>query len=157
MSALGQHPALLQVAEQLRPGELLCAFLGDIYVVSEPERTRTLFDLVAAALREHAGIEVNLGKTRVWNAAGVEPLACRDLAPLAEDGSSVVWVGDLERSAHRRGVVVLGTPVGSTEFVHTHLAALREDHDRLLARIRQLTDLQSAWLILSFCANPRCN
>ena len=59
--------------EGLFPGELLFAFLDDVYVVCSPIRVRAVFDLLARELSEHAGIQLNEGKTRVWNRAGVRP------------------------------------------------------------------------------------
>ena len=66
--ALAQHPALHTVHTQLGPDEAVFAFLDDIYILSTPERTRTIFDAVQRALWDHARIAVNLGKTKVWNA-----------------------------------------------------------------------------------------
>ena len=65
--SLAIHDALLRVKENMLPGELLVAFLDDVYVVSHPSRTRVVYNLLAAAFHEHAGIELNAGKTRVWN------------------------------------------------------------------------------------------
>ena len=67
---LAVHNALADIQEQLRPGEHVFAFLDDIYVVSLPERTRTIFNLAAEKLGAGAGIELHAGKTRVWNKAG---------------------------------------------------------------------------------------
>ena len=55
-------------------GEVLFAFLNDIYILSRPGRARPIFDILQARLQAHAGIQVNLGKTRAWNAGGVLPL-----------------------------------------------------------------------------------
>ena len=68
--ALGQHRALQEVQAHLLPGEHLFAFLDDIYVVSAPARSREVFELVRSASQGHCGIGVNMGKTKVWNAAG---------------------------------------------------------------------------------------
>ena len=40
--SLGIHEALREVSEQLLPGEKLCAFLDDVYVVCQPERARAV-------------------------------------------------------------------------------------------------------------------
>ncbi|CAK0885381.1 unnamed protein product, partial [Prorocentrum cordatum] len=55
------------------------------------------------------------------------------------------------------GLVVLGAPIGHGAFVAQHLEAILEEHRRLLARIPHVGDLQSSWLLLSMCANPRAN
>ncbi|CAK0830298.1 unnamed protein product [Prorocentrum cordatum] len=47
--------------------------------------------------------------------------------------------------------------MGQGAFVAQHLEAILEEHRRLLARIPRAGDLQSSWLLLSMCANPRAN
>ena len=54
------------------PTELLFAFLNDVYVVSNPDRTRPLYDLLGEKLA-HAGIRLHAGKTRMWNKASERP------------------------------------------------------------------------------------
>ncbi|CAK0805609.1 unnamed protein product, partial [Prorocentrum cordatum] len=56
-----------------------------------------------------------------------------------------------------KGLVVLGTPIGHAEFVRHHMRSLLADHCFLLHRLCQVGDLQTAWLLLSMCANPRAN
>ena len=72
-----------------------------MYFVTVPERVRAVYDKVAAALQEVAGIQLHEGKTRVWNTGGVRP---DGLSDLGED----VW--------NPEGVEVLGTPLGSDAF-----------------------------------------
>ena len=91
------HDALQRVKEGLFPGELLLAFLDDVYVVCSPNRVRAVFDMLARELSEHVGIQLNEGKTRVWNRAGVRPPHMEDLGP--------------------EGVKILGTPIGSDRFI----------------------------------------
>ena len=55
------------------------------------------------------------------------------------------------------GLLVLGSPLGSREFVSSTLAAKRGQQDELLARLPALQKLQSAWMLLWLCAAPRCN
>ena len=62
------HNALAEVREGMLPNELLFAFLDDVYVVSNPDRTRPLYDLLGEKLA-HAGIRLHAGKTRMWNKA----------------------------------------------------------------------------------------
>ena len=62
--SLGVHDALARVQAQLRDGEYLFAYLDDVYAVTEPERTRPVYDLLAEALSDVAGIRLNEGKTR---------------------------------------------------------------------------------------------
>ena len=93
---------MAEVKEQLLDGEFLFAFLDDVYVMAKPDRIRTIYDLLSVKLSTMAGIQVHTGKTRTWNKAGV----C--LARMAELGPSV-W--------SHEGIKILGTPVGSAEFV----------------------------------------
>ena len=58
---LAVHNALAEIQEQLGPGEHVFAFLDDIYVVSPPERTRTILNLAAEKLGAGAGIELHAG------------------------------------------------------------------------------------------------
>ena len=92
--AIGIQGALEEVSGSLEDGELLCAFLDDVFLVCEPERVRFLFDLLAEALMRHAGIQLHQGKTRVWNRSGTLP---DDIDTLGDE----VWRSD--------GIKVLGT------------------------------------------------
>jgi hypothetical protein len=54
-----------------------------------PERIRPLYDLLGDALWRHARVQLNGGKTRIWNAAGEEPPHIADL----QQGEDPIWVG----------------------------------------------------------------
>ena len=97
-------------------------------MVCEPHRARAVFDLVRTALWEHARIEVNLGKTKMWNAAGVEPPGVQDLGRADEP----CWVGDQALAAERQGILVLGTPLGHEAFVLEQLRLKHRYHTLLL-------------------------
>ena len=71
--SLAVHPALEASAAQLRDGEAVFAFLDDTYVVAPPERVAAVHATLQEALWNHARIQLNAGKTRIWNAAGEEP------------------------------------------------------------------------------------
>ena len=49
----------------------------------------------------------------------------------------------------------LGTPIGSTTYVAAQTACRAEAEHALLDELPHLPDLQTAWLLLSFCASPR--
>ena len=53
--------------------------------------------------------------------------------------------------------MVLGTPLGTPQYQQHQLQQLRAQHDQLLDRIPALGDLQASWLLLLFCASPRCS
>ena len=157
--SLGQHNALVAVQHQLEQDERMFAFLDDIYVTARPDRVVPIFNLLRRELWTHARIQIHLGKTQIWNQAGVEPAGCDVLTMDARrnDPDAVVWKGDHTLPPDQQGLIVLGTPLGSAEFVQRELASLSAKHQSLLDRIPQVQDLQSAWLLLLFCAAPRPN
>ena len=136
--ALGQHSVLASVQEGLAPGDLLFAFLDDVYVKTLPARVGAVDASVEGELFRHAGIRVHGGKTCVWNSARIRPPACDILEQIAQ--------------AHQQGIKVLGTPLGHADFVRAHLDRKVEEHQELLRRIPTVPDLQSAWLLLLHCA-----
>ena len=144
--SLGQHPALVEVQRQLVQGEHLFAYLDDIYVVTEPERVRTVLTLVENALWAWAGISIHQGKTKMWNQAGVEPPGCEMLERLARvvHESAHVWRGP-ELPTHLQGLIFLGTPIGHPDFVRAHMDRTPRDHQTLM------------WLLLLHCAFARAN
>ena len=52
--SLAIHDALVEVRRHLREGELLFAYLDDVYVISKPDRTRAIHDLLADRLHNMA-------------------------------------------------------------------------------------------------------
>ena len=65
-----QHDALVEINAQLQEGELLFAFLDDVYVLCQPERVKVVYQLVEKTLEKRTGIHCNKGKTGVWNKCG---------------------------------------------------------------------------------------
>ena len=135
--SLGQKGALQAIQRQLHPTELLLAFLDDIYAVVMPGRARTVYDITAHELSTRTGIQLNGGKTRVWNAAGTTP---PNLGPLGPN----VWVGDRSLPSNQQGLTILGTPIGSPQYVAHQLELTTASHHSLLERIPALEDLQSS-------------
>ena len=101
--ALGQHKALVEIQRHLRQDESIFAYLDDIYVLCEPDRVYDLFLVVRKTLETYAGVKTNLGKTKIWNAAGIPP-------PNVHEIDAHAWVGA------DAGIVVLGTPIGSRRY-----------------------------------------
>ena len=56
-----------------------------------------------------------------------------------------------------QGVKVLGTPVGTPEFIEDVTQRRLEEESRLWEAIPSVPDLQCAWQILLQCAGPRCH
>ena len=101
-------------------------------------------------MREWAGIEANLGKCRMWNRGGFEPAGHLALG-------TDVWVGGANTPEERRGLKVLGTPLGTTAFA-ARLTQERTDEERnFLRELPNLPDLQCAWALLLYFAVPRCS
>ena len=142
--------AIQAVHSQLHEGESLYAYLDDVYAMVEPHKVKPVYDLLAHHLYTHAHIQLNSGKTRVWNLAGVPP---PNLEPLGAD----VWVGNPALPPEQRGLTVLGAPLGTPEYQRHHLSQTRASHQALLDDIPSLDDLQASWLLLLYCASPRCN
>ena len=147
--ALGIHDPLAQVAANLQPDEHICAFLDDIYTVCAPEIIRPIFDLLQRHLYEIAGIEIALGKTRVWNQGGAAPPNIQDLEEQAARTGDQVWNPD--------GIVVLGTPIGSDTFVQAQVSERLDNEATFLDQLPGLPDVQCAWQLLVRCAVPRMN
>ena len=127
--SLGQRAALHTVQEELQDGESLFAFLDDIYVLVPPNRVRPVYDLLSHHLFTSAHIRLNAGKARVWNANGVPPPG---IAPLGHN----VWVGNQALPAEEQGLMILGTPVGSSQYQQHQLAHPRTQHDQLFSASR---------------------
>ena len=104
--------------------------------------------------RNHAKIQIHQGKTQVWNQSGVEPRGIETLQAAAQlrDPDEVVCRGDTSLPEAEQGMKILGTPLGHQQFVQSFLRATNEAHAVLVNRIPAIPDLQSAWLVLLFCA-----
>ena len=157
--ALGQHEALQAAHAQLQPGEYLFAYLDDVYVVCRPERAREVYDIVRTSIANHAYVQVNQGKTKMFNRAGVRPPRCDDLFHSDRDP---VWVGDQGLPTERQGLMVLGSPLGTAAYVRASLADKFAEHDQLLQALGHMEDLQAAWLIghlkvpMELCPDRAC-
>ena len=150
MFSLALQPALRALQPELRAGEQALAYLDDVYILASPARVVELYRRLEHLLWYHARLKLNAAKTRVWNAAGTLPPGVLALAP-----DSPVWVGDLSLPPAQRGLVALGVPFGTREFVDAHLHDVLARQAGLLDALPQLQDSQVAWLLLSCCAAPR--
>ena len=147
--ALAQHRGLVAAARSLQPGERVLSFLDDLYVVTTRRRACEAVQEVAGQVERHAGVKTHLGKLRAWCRGGGAPP--EDLAATAQGA----WVAD--KSPAENGLVVLGTPLGTREFVEAHGSERVEKEAVLLERLADLTDLQYTWVLLSQSAVPRAN
>ena len=123
-------------------------------MVCLPDRVGPIFKHLQEALDQHARIQVHLGKPRSGTmAVTIHLLASRCKKPLHVRTPRPEF-GEV-RDPAQQGVRVLGIPIGHVEFVQAELRATTVKHQTLVERIPLVQDLQSAWLILLFCANTR--
>ena len=66
-----------------------------------------------------------------------------------------VWVSDAPPA--ESGIVMLGSPIGSLEFVLAWCSVRAAVTHRLAARFPLLTSAQCRWLLLRYSAEPRVN
>ena len=140
--SIGIQSALEEVARSLEPGEQLCAFLDDIYLLCLPSRVQHLHKVLTEALSRHAGIQLHQGKTKTWNHAGIVPENVETLGPDA-------WQPE--------GITVLGTPIGSPQYIQRKMDERISKERELWMAIPTVPDLQCAWQLLVQSANPRAN
>ena len=151
--SLGQHQALGSVQSRLRPHERLLAFTDDVHAVAQPERIVAVHRILGEELWQHSRIRINAGKTQIWNRGGHVPSGYETLLNEARaiNPHAEVWFGGFDRPPAKRGIRVLGTPLGTAEHVRSQLDATEAAHQLLRQRIPTVQDLQSAWLLLLLC------
>ena len=149
--SIGQPRPLEASHRGMNPGEQLMAFLHDEYMATPPARVGSMRAVVQEELFVHACIRVHHGKTKVWNLAGVRPVACYAVERIARvnDPEAVAWTGSTIPTVDM-GIKVLGTPIGHQDFV-----AARLESEVMLDEISSINDVQSAWLLLVHCASAR--
>ena len=76
LSALGQHQALVAAKNRLAESEKVFAFHDDVFMVTRPARVGVAYTVMQEELFRHAGIQIQVSKTKVWNRSGVYPEAC---------------------------------------------------------------------------------
>ncbi len=168
--ALGQHSALVSAHAKLETlnceeGELeenyfrplLFAFLDDLYVVTGREIARKAFDIVTGEVERVAGIRTNLGKLQLYSKEGGHcPPGFDDFQASRGVEEKPVWTCDAH-DISKRGIVVLGSPLGTVEFCTEHAVKRMTIEQELLDWIPKLPTLQVAWLLLYYCAAQRAN
>ena len=168
--ALGQHPALVAAEEKLAIlnfdecsiaenffTPLLFAFLDDLYVVCNREIARKAFDIVTAEVASIAGIRTNLGKLQLYSKAGGPcPPGFEDFQALRGVEEQPIWTCDAHEIS-KRGIVVLGSPLGTVEFCTAFADKRMKVEQELLDWIPKLPTLQVAWLLLYYSAAQRAN
>ena len=96
---LAMRPALQEIQARLQPGDLVVAYLDDVYILTTPDRAREAHDVAKEVLKRVCGISVNQGKLQAWcHAARAAPPDLAELnLPPRPDGSlpPPVWKADL--------------------------------------------------------------
>ena len=96
------------------------AFLDDVYTVASKSRISKVTARVAQCIKEGAGVQPKLGKFGMWSRnGGAEPAGIDVLLANQPRPAEPIWKGDLP--PQRNGLVILGTPVGTPEFVQAFL------------------------------------
>ncbi|CAE7610960.1 unnamed protein product [Symbiodinium natans] len=111
--------AIRDLQADLGPDEQAMAYLDDAYISAPPHRVTQLYHRLEAHSTAACQLRLNPAKTRVWNSGGAYPEGVQSLAPDSE-----VWVGDRALASNQCGIVALGIPLGTPEFVAAHLVAL---------------------------------
>ena len=150
-SALLRIP-LRGATDHLREGEKIFAFLDDVSLVCTPDRVLEVFRIVENALWTHSKISVDCGKTHLWNRIGVTPTGSEELTRAAgeEHPQAVVWRGDQCLPVEQQG-----SPFWDHQWDTTSsLMKKVTEHQTLLERIPQVSDVQFAWLLCSTALQP---
>lgn len=151
--ALGQHDAISAAAEQVSSvnGDQVhvVAFLDNLYLVCPRMQARYAFDCFTNEMQQRRGISTHLGKLRLWSKAR-EPVPAGFV-----DLEDQIGVGDA--ACDTRGLKILGTPLGHAEFIRAVTRDRLQEEEHFLCKFGGLGDLQSAWLLLTYCAVPRAN
>ena len=168
--ALGQHSALVSADNKLQAltfesanlieeeyfKPLLFAFLDDLYVVTVREMARQAFDVVTGEVERIAGIRTNLGKLQLYSKEGGACPPGFDELQAVRAVDSPIWTLDAPQ-IEKRGITVLGSPLGSEEYCKAHAEKRMQIEQEFLNWIPKLPTVQIAWLLLYFCAAQRAN
>ena len=88
------------------------SWFDDIFFATMPREVGEVYVVVQQKLWIHSCIRVHVGETKVWNRAGIRPLACNMLERIARvQHSATVWRGSDIPTADQ-GIKVLGIPSG---------------------------------------------
>ncbi|MDA8584042.1 hypothetical protein N9L68_07395, partial [bacterium] len=119
-----------------------------------PGRAAAIHGVLHEELWAHTGIRIHNGKTKLWNRNGVPPLGSEVIEEETRqvDSGAVVYRGDSGLPPERRGIEVLGTPLGTPEFIRSKLRDKPAEHRTSLDRESAFPSLQSECVI--FCSTP---
>ena len=147
--SLALQPALERIRALLPQACHVLAYLDDIYAVCNKGDVVECLRIVGTVLRETCHIDVNIGKLAASSKEVSPPPAGLDAF------GQNIWKTDLPLD--RCGIKVLGTPLGTPEFIDSLCQDVADEKMQLINRIPKLSSLQSSWLLLYFCVVPRIN
>ena len=99
--ALGQHSALVAVQESLQPTERLMAFLDDVYLVSQPERTAVAHRELGHHLWTRAGSHCMRGRRRSGIGVADAHQVVKASSRQQESQTPTQWCGKVTRVYRR--------------------------------------------------------
>ena len=143
---LALRRALDEVQSLLPAGCSVFAYLDDIYIyiyiyiICHRDGTMASFQFAKYHLRNICHIDVHHGKLAAWSPT-LEPTPVR----IQELGADA-WKSNLAASLN--GIKVLGTPIGTPEYIRTVGLNVVSKREQLLSRIPKLSSLQTVWFIL---------
>ena len=150
---LGMHPALQATQNTLRNDEILVAYLDDVYIFTDRDRVRPVYDILTENIRLHTGVETNKGKTECWSK--VHSVAPVDVLQLNQTDLPPVWKSDMPSEFN--GIEILGSPLGSLMYAERLATERLNEALKLTNSLQHLGSLQMRWLLLYYCAAPRMN
>eukprot|EP00959_Pyramimonas_sp_CCMP1952_P253762 5301503-Pyramimonas_sp.AAC.1 len=126
---LALHDVLEELRRMLPLGAEAIAYLDDIYMLCDPDETNGALELVTHILWNRRHVDINIGKLAVWDRTP-------DPCPADQDPTvAVAW-------KYERGIVMLGAPFSSIEFINAHGAKIAEEKGKLLDILPKFPSLQ---------------
>ena len=105
-------------------------------MICSRESACSAYDLVSEVLKRVCLIDVNLGKLAAWckddatAPSGIMALQEQINAERGTDCECLIWRSDLPPESN--GIMVVGSPLGSAEFIRQHGAKVAEEEVQLL-------------------------
>ena len=141
--------ALSEIQSNLPATAHVLAYLDDIYIICDRADVVNSFNVARNILHVFCNININMGKLAAWSRTA------NPLPPGIHILGQNIWKPHL--APELNGIKVVGTPIGTSTFIHSIGADTVRNESKLLNCIIKLDSLQAAWLLLYFCAVPKFN
>ena len=132
--SIGIQPLLMRLQDH-NPNIKVLAYLDDVFVLGDPANVVPALDEIKSMFRE-INLVVADHKCEIYSPT---PAACESL------------LSSVSIPVTSEGVTVLGTPIGSSQFVAEASSSIAEKGDYLCNQLNSLNDLQSSMLLLRYC------